>query len=146
MGELLMNIKKWLERAYWAALELEGVRAERNKAYYSVFGTSGGTDIKVQTSKKNSTEAKYLKYLEYDEKLNKSINKLYDIKNQVEDLINAIDTPAYRIILRKRHLEFLNWDVIINNLPWERAQIFRLYDKALKEAEEVYKNMRLNDT
>lgn len=134
-----VNIKKWLSRAYWADKERKQLSEERAAAYASLFSSSSGDGEKVQKSMLNTTDERYIKYLEYDERLKKQIDKLYDIKNEIHTLINNVDDARLRLVLRMRYLNFMRWEAIAEKMNYEIRQIYRLHKKALQAAEDVSK-------
>ena len=108
------------------------------KAYNAMFGAGSASalpDDKVQTSRRNMTEARYLKYLEYDELLDKSIDRLYDVKRGILEVINCVEDERLRMILTMRFIKYRKWEDIAEELCCEPRHIYRLRRLALAEAE-----------
>jgi hypothetical protein len=58
---------------------------------------------------------------------------------EIEQFIDRMPTSIYRVILRLRYLERLEWQPIADQLGYERRQITRIHGAALEEAREVWK-------
>lgn len=65
---------------------------------------------------------------------------------EIEELIDRIPTPAYRVVLRLRYLECLPWNDIERRMEKSKyayvaRQIYRIHGKALMEARGVWEEM-----
>lgn len=111
---------------------------ERNIARERMCGVSAvGYGEKVQTSGGNSQETAMVKYLEYDEKIQRRLKRLYEIKAEVIDAISAVDNPTYRQLLQLRYIEFCKWERIAEVMGYGQTQIFKFHLRALDTIESV---------
>lgn len=130
-----MTVKEWLNRGYGLEREIRRITNERLKAYAQLFGKACKGSEKVQTSRINRTEEQYIKYLEYDEKLNKRIDELYDIKQEILTVIDNVEDNRLRELLIARYVNFQKWEEIADSFGYDVRHIFRLHRRALAEAE-----------
>lgn len=137
----MVEMKKWLNRGYWAKEDLKAIREERDKAYADIFGRSMGNDEKVQISKINTTEKRYIEYLELEGKLRAQSEHIGEILNEIESVIMGVSDYRSRTLLRRRYILFKNWNEIADEMCYDIRHIHRIHEIALKEAEKVFKNM-----
>lgn len=137
-----MDIKKWLSRGYWAEKERKVLENERSKAYNDLFPSSDVAGERVQQSRKNNTEEKYVKYLDYDKRLKKQIEKLLKIKIEIFDVISGVEDMRLCTLLELRYIKFYTWEKIAEAMNYEQRQVYRIHCDALNEAEKVLKNKR----
>lgn len=132
MNKKQFAVRKWLNRAYNIDYEINTLLRERTVARERMCGVSAvGYGERVQTSGGNSQETAMVKYLEYDEKIQRRLKRLYEIKAEVIDAISSVDNPTYRQLLRLRYIEFCKWERIAEVMNYSHRQIFRLHYKAL---------------
>lgn len=133
MNKRQFAVRQWLNRAYNIDYEINTLLRERNIARERMCGVSAvGYGEKVQTSGGNGQETAVVKYLEYDEKIQRRLKRLYEIKAEVIDAISAVDNSTYRQLLQLRYIEFCKWERIAEVMGYGRAQIFRIHLTALE--------------
>lgn len=125
-----MSTKEWLMRAWKIDNEIAALEKELTLAKERALSvTSRTSDIKVQTSGRNSTEDAIHKYIEYQEKLNKRLDKLFEVKNEIIDAITRVDNTDYRTLLELRYLRFMTWEKIAEEMDmsdrWVRSTLHR---------------------
>ena len=139
-----VDIKQWLSRGYWAQKDREKLEEDRAKAYSDLLGASASEGEKVQTSKTNTVEKKYVKYIDYDNRLKKQIDKLYDIKTEIETVLSEVEDSKLRTLLRMRYILFYRWGDIALEMNYDERHIYRLHKTALQSADRIYKKMSYN--
>ena len=138
MNKRQFAVRKWLNRAYNIDYEINTLLRERNIARERMCGVSAvGYGEKVQTSGGNGQETAMVKYLEYDEKIQRRLKRLYEIKAEVIDAISSVDNPTYRQLLQLRYIEFYKWERIAEVMGYGQTQIFKLHLRALDTIESV---------
>ena len=68
---------------------------------------------------------------EIEAKINQEINDLVNLRNEIENKINAVNDLKLREILKSRYLDCKSWEEIAftNNITWRHA--YRLHEQAL---------------
>lgn len=127
-----MSTKEWLSRAWKIDKEIKALEQEKEVAKARATSvTAGYSDIKVQTSKKNSTEDATVAYIDYEKKIRKRIDELYAVKCEIFDAISKVDNPTYRTLLTLRYLQFMTWERIAEEMCVDNRHIYKLHNKAL---------------
>ncbi len=89
---------------------------------------------KVQTSR--SGDAPFVRVVEkilaLEEKINREINTLVDLKSQMRDVIAAVSDTDERMVLRYRYIHNLTWEQIGDELNADRTTVYRWHNMALR--------------
>ena len=130
--DIRLSTKEWLSRAWKIDKEIKALEQELLSAKERMLSvTAHYSDIKVQTSKGNSTEESTLKYIEYKNKLECRIDELYAVKCEIADAVSKVDNPTYRALLELRYLRFMTWERIAEEMNIDGRHIYKLHNKAL---------------
>jgi DNA-directed RNA polymerase specialized sigma subunit len=88
---------------------------------------------KVQTSR--SGDAPFVRSIEkillLEEKINREIDTLVDLKSQMREVIAAVPDTDERMVLRYRYIHNLTWEQIGNELNADKSTIRRWHGSAL---------------
>ena len=71
------------------------------------------------------------KILLLEEKINREIDALVDLKSQMRDVIAAVQDTDERMVLRYRYIHNLTWEQIGNELNADKSTIRRWHGSAL---------------
>ena len=89
---------------------------------------------KVQASR--SGDAPFVRVVEkilaLEEKINREINTLVDLKSQMRDVIAAVSDTDERMVLRYRYIHNLTWEQIGDELNADRTTVYRWHNLALR--------------
>ena len=137
-----MTAKEWLNRGRYLDKEINQLLEDQQNALNLACGTAvsyGGE--KVQTSKQNATEQKFIAYADYSAEIDNRIDQLYDIKTEIKAVINKLDDPLLRALLIARYVNIKTWEQIAEDLNYDLRWVYRLHDKALHAIESHYKSV-----
>jgi DNA-directed RNA polymerase specialized sigma subunit len=95
----------------------------------------------AQPSKTNSQENIYIKIIDQGELINQQIDKLVNIRNDIEQLINTVSDTDGQSILRMRYLAYMSMADIANIMGCTRTTVYRKYDNAILELEGVWETV-----
>ena len=131
-----MNAKVYLSQAYRLDQQinskLEQVSALRQLA------TKATSSIHAErvsgTTQRSPMENAVLKLIDLEYEINDDIDRLVDLKRELNALISAIDNHAYRIVLELRYLSGNTWEEVAGIMGYDLRWIYRLHGKALQEA------------
>ena len=127
-----MTIKEWLNRGRLLDLQINKLLAERDSVFdLAVKATGSIQKDKVQTSKKNTSERIYVKYISYTEENDKIVDELVEINHEILSAINEVEDPTLRTLLQLRYINFETWEQIANDMNYSYMQVCRLHGKAL---------------
>ena len=90
---------------------------------------------KIQTS--TDGDAPFVKALirveEMEEKINKEIDRLADLKEEIMGVIGQVDSEELQMILIYRYLEGLTWEEIGDLIYADRSTVKRWHRKAIEQ-------------
>jgi DNA-directed RNA polymerase specialized sigma subunit len=92
---------------------------------------------KVQSSNENKTEKVIAKIVDLENEVNAEIDRLVNIKTQVEDVIRQVPDATQRIVLERRYILGETWEQIAVDLHYSYMQICRIHGKALQKVKDV---------
>lgn len=87
---------------------------------------------KVQTGPTSSMENVIIKIVDYEQEINKDIDKLIDMKDNARRAINKVD-GVYGTVLEMRYLECMRWEEIAYRLNYGIRHVYKLHGQALSK-------------
>lgn len=134
-----MTAKQWLNRGYRINEEINELIKEQKQALLQATSTAlcGGEGEKVQSSNGNTTEMRFVNYAAYSETIDKRIDELYAVKNEILTAINSVDDNTLRELLILRYVSFNRWDEIADKMNYSERRIYDLHGRALEHVSEV---------
>lgn len=134
-----MTTKDWLMRAWNLDKEINQLLATKAEAYGRATGTTASTEgERVQTSRNNSSESKFVSYTEYSAMIDKRIDELYDIKQEILSAINQVQDSSLRTLLIARYINFKTWERIAVEMNYSYVHlVHNLHPKALQAIKSV---------
>ena len=135
----LKEVKEWLKRAQNIDKEINALIQEQKKALLSATNTVNNTDSeRVQTSRKNTSENKYIGYAAYSELIDKRIDELYEVKQEILSTINKVDDTVLRTLLIEKYINFQTWEQIACNMNYSYVHVVHnLHPKALNAVSKI---------
>ncbi|HHJ8559228.1 TPA: DUF1492 domain-containing protein, partial [Streptococcus pyogenes] len=131
------QIKSKLERIKHLDIEIKGLYYELQYIDDSLFQKSTLTPSKVKTSQDNGIEKHLLNQLELKDKITESIHKLIQERLKITELINLLDAPLERTVLRMYYVNHLEVWKIAEQLSKGEATVYRKLREAIKHLSEV---------
>ena len=136
-----MDIKEWLKRARALDREVKELREATMKSLSIAQGL--GVDYseeRVQTTKGNGAENKFITYTDNVLLLERKIEELERYRGEVLKAIYNIDDSVYRTLLISRYINCKTWERIAEDMGYSEKWVKTgLHSKALKALEEVRK-------
>ena len=78
-------------------------------------------------------EETLIKLADYDREINSSIDRLVNLKHEMIEVIKQLPKMEHRIVLVKRYLFNKYWEQIAVDMGYEKRQVQRFHDEAIKE-------------
>ena len=134
-----MTVKQWLNRGYRINEEINELVKEQKQALLQATSTalSGGEGEKVQSSNGNTTERRFVNYAAYSETIDKRIDKLYAVKNEILTAINTVADNTLRELLILRYIKFYTWEEIAVKMGYTFQWAHVLHKRALQNIEKI---------
>ena len=132
------DIKLYLNQAFYLDRQVNSLikvkeetvsLAQRCTANYDSIGTTNA-------SKTNRQENIYIKIIDQSELINKQIDELIDIRNEIEQLINTVSDTDGQSILRMRYLAYMSMSDIADIMGCTRVTVYRKFNKSIEELAE----------
>lgn len=129
------DIKLYLNQAFYLDKQVNSLikvkeetvsLAQRCTANYDSIGSTNA-------SKTNSQENIYIKIIDQSTQIDQQIDKLVDIRNEIEQLINTVSDTDGQSILRMRYLAYMPMTDIADIMGCDRRTIYRKYNKSIEE-------------
>lgn len=141
-----MTVKEWLNRGYRIDSEINQLILEKDKAFAMATNTvtESGAE-RVQTSKANSSEIRFINYAAYEELINERIDELYNIKCEISSVIRAIKDITLRQLLFMRYISFMKWEDIAEELGFTPQWVHVLHKRALRCVEKILDKIQTVD-
>lgn len=129
-----MTAKEYLQQAYRIdrkiKLDAEKLAAARSALYGKTARyDSDGT---MPVSRGNVTESAVLRVMELEERLNREIDELTAMRQEIELTVNAVPDEVQREILTRRYLLYQKWEDIAREMGYTKRRIFQIHGNALK--------------
>lgn len=132
------NIKLYLNQAFFLDKQINSLIkvkeenisiAQRCTANYDSIGSTNA-------SKTNRQENIYIKIADQSKQIDEQIDKLVNIRNEIEQLINTVSDTDGQSILRMRYLAYMSMSDIADIMGCTRTTIYRKYNKSIEELAE----------
>ena len=137
-----MNAKAYLSQAIWLDqmidTKLEQMATLKSLAMKSTTSFTqeriyGGN---IERSKMEST---IVKVMDLENEINVDIDRLVDLKKDIQDTIKMMDDINQQLLLELRYLVRKSWDEVAEVLGYDKRWVMRLHGRALKEIDEILK-------
>ena len=122
----------YLNQAYYIKRKINALNEvrTRNKINSAVNYKSDGTQ---HTGGYNKEEMRMMKILELDEKISAETDKLNKTLNEIYDVISTVDDIELNTLLTYRYILFLKIDEIADKMHYDEKTIRRKMKKALNK-------------
>lgn len=121
-------MKEWFSKALGIDNEVKCLKNEAESVFRLAERLEGG----LESGLKSDIAFKCFKYYEM---LQSRIYELLTVKIKIYDVISQLNDRDIRQVLILRYLSFFTWSQIADEMDLELRQVYRLHEKALKEAE-----------
>ena len=132
-----MTAKEYLEQYRRLKIEIDSKTEqleELREFAKSVSHSSGAGGHAGVSDKVGKTVAKII---DLENEISCQIDKLLELKKEIESTIAKVDDPVLRQLLTLRYINGRKWEQISNDLDYSRMQIHRLHENALEKVKNV---------
>ena len=135
-----MNAKEYLSQAIWLDQMIDS-KLEQLETLKSLAMkvTSSFTKEKIcgGNIEKSKMESTMVKVIDLENEINADIDRLVDLKKDIQDTINTMDDINQQLLLELRYLSGKGWDEIAASMGYDPRTVYRIHGKALKEFERM---------
>ena len=135
-----MNAKEYLSQAIWLDQMIDS-KLEQLATLKSLAMkvTSSFTKEKISGGniEKSKMESTMVKVIDLEHEINADIDRLVNLKKDIQDTINKMDDINQQLLLELRYLSGKGWDEIAASMGYDPRTVYRIHGKALKEFERM---------
>ena len=137
-----MNAIEYLSQAYRLDQQIE-TKLQQIASLRALCGTVRsftGNEPVAHTRNVTALEDTVIKIMEEEQALNAQIDRLVDLKKEIAETISRVDNVTYRLILEKRHLCFLMWEQIADEMHYGVRTVQTKHNEALSAVQRIIDN------
>lgn len=134
-----MGIKHQLKQIRLIDLEVKTKMEELDRLNNSFLKSPSLKEINVQESKAGLKDDAYVKIINLSDYIDKTVDKLVDLKYQLIQAIEQLDDSRERTIIWMKYISSKSWGEIAEELQISKTTLFILHDEAIKKIEKCTK-------
>ena len=139
-----MTAKEFLSRAYRLDTRINNRFEQLNRLKQLAGRTTAAYSGEVVSHSRNvrANEDAIIRIIEAEQELNREIDELIAIKDDIKQVIALVADPTSRLLLESRYLCMNRWDEVCGKLEVSRSRVFELHQTALSMVETVLATRR----
>ena len=132
----MVSAKEYLKRAYLLDKQIN-IEIQELEQLRNMRGTIQGCSYgeKVGSNPNRNCEAPFIKTIEkiweYEQKIDVKIDKLVDLRSEINAAIEKMENPEERLLLKYRYLKNESWEDISYELNVSYRTVHRIHASAL---------------
>lgn len=126
------QVKEKLEGVKWINKEIEGLYLELAALESGIIKKPTLSHSRVQTSRENKTENNLISVLKLKEDTLKRIERLTEERMVISGLIDKLDNPLERSVLRLLYLNNLEVWEVAEEIDKSKTTVYRIMQKAIE--------------
>ncbi len=126
-----MQTKEYMLKAFRLNELIESnLRELDNLREMSTYLSGKMTNEKVQSSNRSDTVANaVIKIIQLEQEINKDIDRLIDLKKEVRDIVEKVESDNEKLLLRLRYIEYLSWEEVAEKMNYSLRWVYKLNKK-----------------
>ena len=132
------QVKEKLEGVKWINKEIKGLYLELEALESGIIQKPTLSHSRVQTSRENKTENNLISVLKLKEDTLQRIERLTDERMGISELIDKLDNPLERTVLRLFYLNELVALEVAEELGNSTTTVYRIKQAAIEHLAEVF--------
>ncbi len=133
-----MNVKEYLEQAFRLDAIIKSNQLELKDLQETITCVGGiSYDDTKTTSQRFTRDAGFVngvvELVDLEAKIKEDIVKCVTLKEEIRNVINSVDNPNERLVLRLKYINFYDWKTIEGVLDVSSRTALRIYNSALKK-------------
>lgn len=131
-----MNVKDYLSQGYLLdqRINYNLQRLQQMRAAMDGVGSPRLGDVRVRTSQDGEAPfvKAYMRMAELDERINREIDLLVDLRNQIDEVIGSVESEKHHMLLLYRYVEGQSWEEISYRFRAGESTVRRWHEEALR--------------
>jgi len=128
-----LTTKEWFARGRRLDEHINSLLTTRDRLWDGLTSTTARYTGDVVDGTKDPH--KYDGLVAMEDMIDREVNRLYDIKQEILSVILQLRDNRYRDVLMKRYVDIKTWEQIAVEMHYSYMQVCRLHGEALKAAE-----------
>ena len=134
----LDEVKQRLESVKWINKEIEGLYLELGSLESGIIKKQQLSSTRVQTSRINTTENDLISVLKLKEDILQRIERLTEERMGISRIIDKLDNPLERSVLRLFYLNILDAWQVAEKLDKSKTTVYLIRQKAIEHLAGVF--------
>jgi phage protein len=134
----LDGVKQRLESVKWINKEIEGLYLELGSLESGIIKKQQLSSTRVQTSRTNTTENDLISVLKLKEDILQRIERLTEERMGISRIIDKLDNPLERSVLRLFYLNILDAWQVAEKLDKSKTTVYLIRQKAIEHLAGVF--------
>ena len=130
-----MTAKQFLSRGRWIEREIQSLMKTRDETKDRLTSITQNYDSDGAQSSKDPH--KFDALVELEDKIDRKIGELYQVKNEIFDVIEQLQDSRERIALRVYYIDMKSWEQVAVDLNYTWRQTMRIRKTALERVEQI---------
>ena len=130
-----MTAKQFLSRGRWIKREIQSLMKTRDETKDRLTSITQNYDSDGAQSSKDPH--KFDALVELEDKIDRKIDELYQVKNEIFDVIEQLQDSRERIALRVYYLDMKSWEQVAVELNYTWRQTMRIRKNALEHIDKI---------
>lgn len=139
-----MTAKEFLSRAYRLDTRINNHFEQLNRLKQLAGRTTAAYSGEVVSHSRNvhANEDAIIRIIEAEQELNREIDELIAVKDDIKQVIALVADPTCRLLLESRYLCMNRWDEVCGKMEVSRSRVFEIHQTALSMVETVLATRR----
>ena len=138
------QVKEKLEGVKWINKEIKGLYLELESLESGIIKKPTLSHSRVQTSRENKTENNLISVLKLKEDTLKRIERLTEERMIISGLIDKLDNPLERSVLRLLYLNNLEVWEVAEEIDKSKTTVYRIMQKAIENITKLETSKQTN--
>ena len=129
-----MTGKEYLNQAYLLDQRIDSKLEQLISLRELVTRTTSimGGEVVKRTRNTGTMQDVIAKMVDLENEMNADVDRLIDLKTEITNVINAVQSPEYRTLLELRYLGYKSWKEIARLMHYTESNVYKLHLKALR--------------
>ena len=143
-----MNAKEHLNQARWLDEHINTKLDDVSRLRSMAQRITASYDHEPVSHTRNVTSMQdaIIRLMEEEEKLNADIDRLVDLKREINSVLRQIDDPDSQMLLELRYLCCRSWEEIAQTMHINIRTAYRLHGSALRRVDEVLHRKNIGES
>ena len=134
-----MTAKEYMEQARYLDMQINSkIEQVRTLNELATKVTTVYSDMPHSPNKNTGRmEETIAKIIDLEHEIDRDIDALVDLKQEIIHIVNSIESAEYRTILEMRYLQFKKWEQIALSMSTNLRWVYRMHGRALNETQQI---------